>query len=435
MKLSHYTKIYPFDENPGHLLVYSTKRAALLLLKEETYQAAKRGDLSGEDKELLTKTGILVPDIETEKREMSCMLDMLNKKHSVLNISVIINLECNFSCVYCYEGGMKGRLHMSGETADLLIEFIKKKFAEGKKTVNLDFYGGEPLLSKGLIKYISQELKSFAKGNGGDYTFTLVTNGSLLKREVAEELIDLGLTNVRVTIDGPEDLHNRYRPFKTGAGSFETIIRNIKQTCDIVKIGIGGNYERGNYKKFTSLLDFLKEDGLTPDRLYTVKFGPVVNRPKGDMSPVDYNDGCLSVNEPWLFEADALLREEILKRGYNTPKIIPSPCQVEVTDYYVVNYDGAIYKCPALIGKKGFEIGTLAEGVKDYTASHKIGNWKNSECLECEYLPLCFGGCRYMAYVRDGNIDNIDCKRPYYDAALETLIKQDIKYRPFLKAK
>ena len=56
----------------------------------------------------------------------------------------------------------------------------------------------------------------------------------------------------------------------------------------------------------------------------------------------------------------------------------------------------------------------------------KLGMYKNPECA---YLPLCFGGCRYMTYVRDGNIDQLDCKKEYFDASLETLLKQDIRYR------
>jgi uncharacterized protein len=124
-----------------------------------------------------------------------------------------------------------------------------------------------------------------------------------------------------------------------------------------------------------------------------------------------------------------MLREEVLKRGYGTPKISPSICQVELHHAFVVNFDGAIYKCPSLIGKKGYEIGTLKNGVSDYSESHKLGSWKNDECMDCVYLPLCYGGCRYMSYVRDGNVDNVDCKKEYLDASLETMIKQDIKYR------
>ncbi|MDY6862195.1 MAG: SPASM domain-containing protein, partial [Thermodesulfobacteriota bacterium] len=140
------------------------------------------------------------------------------------------------------------------------------------------------------------------------------------------------------------------------------------------------------------------------------------------------NEGCMSMYEPWLSEADEFLREELLKRGYNTLKPMPMGCMIENKDTYVVNFDGVIYKCPAFIGKEGFAIGDIKRGVGDYTDSYKVGIWKNEECARCRYLPLCFGGCRYMSFVREGNIDTLDCKKAYFDSSLETLIKQDIKY-------
>lgn len=101
---------------------------------------------------------------------------------------------------------------------------------------------------------------------------------------------------------------------------------------------------------------------------------------------------------------------------------------LEVEDEYVVNYDGVIYKCPGFIGQKGFEAGNLETEVSDYTAAYKLGSWKNKKCAECEYLPLCFGGCRYMTFLREGNLDKLDCKKEYLDASLEGLVKQDIKF-------
>ncbi|MDD1750124.1 MAG: geopeptide radical SAM maturase, partial [Methanothrix sp.] len=415
--------------------MFSTKKASVLLLDNNILDSIENSTLAPDDEATLSKLGIIIPDRESEKLEMYNMLDMLNSKNTGLNISVIINLDCNFECVYCYEGDQKGRHYMSEDTIGLLINFIKSNFSLGKKSINIDFYGGEPLLSTGLIKSISGEVKSFAEGRGADYTFTLVSNGSLFRRQIAEELKQLGLTGVRITLDGTAEAHNKYRPFKSGADSFDTIIRNIKETCDIVKISTGGNFDRGNFETFPQLFDYFIKEGLTPERIYEIRTGPVSKRPEDDNTPTDYSDWCLTINEPWIIKAGEMLREAILKRGYHTTKIMPMPCQVEIADAYVVNYDGAIYKCPALIGRDGFKIGILRDGVTDYTASHKLGIWKNKECIECEYLPLCFGGCRYMAYVRDGNIDKPDCKKPFFEASLETMIKQDIKYRKPLKAK
>ena len=372
---------------------------------------SRRVAISRRDEETLSKLGIIVPDIEEEKRSVREMIGRMNKNNSCLNITVVMNLDCNFACTYCYEGEMKGKLYMTDETAGRLTDFIKERFA-GKKFLNLDFYGGEPLLSLELIKTISSELKSFAESRGAAYTFTLVTNGSLFTRKTAEELASLGLTGIKTTLDGPAEVHNSCRPFKSGRGSFDLIIRNIRETCDIVKIGVGGNFQRQNYDRFPELLDYLEREGLGPDRLSMVKFDPVMKQPAGSAALSDFADGCMSINEPWLIEAGILLRKDILKRGYNTPKIAPMPCQVEITDSYVVNFDGAIYKCPAFIGREDFSIGNLKSGLREDRNPYHLAHWKNPECADCEYLPLCFGGCRYMSYIRDGNIDSLIAKNP-----------------------
>ena len=123
-----------------------------------------------------------------------------------------------------------------------------------------------------------------------------------------------------------------------------------------------------------------------------------------------------------------MLREEILKRGYRMARLLPVVCMMEHNNNILVNYNGDIYKCPNLIGRKKFCVGDIRTGVKDFRGSHNMDNWKNAECLACSYLPLCFGGCRAMKLVRDGNMDGVDCKKPYLDATLETLVRQDIKY-------
>jgi uncharacterized protein len=426
---SYYLKIYPYEERPGHLLLFSTKKASLILLKEETFRKIEKGNLSSSDEARLKKLGMVVDNREEEKRAVLSLFDNLNAKNPGLNVTVVLNLDCNFSCIYCYEGELKGKLYMSPETAESLIEFIKERFTEDKNSLLIDFYGGEPLLSIDLIKSISRELKSFVESKGGTYRFTLITNGSLLKRKVAEELAPLGLERVKITLDGPPEVHNRFRPFKSGAGSFDTIIRNIKETWDLVKISLGGNFESNTYKKFPQLLDYLIKEGLTPEKVAVVKFDPVMKCPEGEISPAVYKGGCMSLDEPWLIEAAALLREEILKRGYHTPKIAPILCVVENRDAYVVNFDGVIYKCPAFIGKENFAVGGLRTGVSDYTTSYKLSIWKNEECAECVYLPLCFGGCRYLTFIQDGSIERVDCKKAFFDASLETLIKQEIRYR------
>lgn len=428
MNLSPYLKVYSYEEKPGYLLLFSTKKTSKLLIKEETFNSIINGTLSAENEAALLKYGIIAADVEAERKEVLGLIDEINVKNRTLNVSVILNLDCNFNCIYCYEGGMKGQLYMTDKTAGLLVDFIKDKFNTGKKAINIDFYGGEPLLSLELIKAISILMNIFVESRGAKYSFTLVTNGSLFKRRVAEDLVLLGLKSIKTTIDGPPEIHNASRPFKSGVGSFGTVIENIKDTWDIVKIGIGCNYRESNYETFPLLFNCFEKEELTAGKIYELNFYPTMKNPADMRSSVDFTDGFMSLNEPWLIKACTYLREEILRRGYNTPKLTPSLCQIEMKDSYVVNYDGAIYKCPSFIGREKFEVGNLEAGVTDYSQSHKLGIWKNGECPECEYLPLCFGGCRYMTFVRDGNIESVDCNKSNYDSILETLVKQDIRY-------
>jgi uncharacterized protein len=428
MQPSAYLKAFKHPEHEDHLILFSTRHCSKILITKEKWKAIENDALPTENEAVLRRVGMLVNGREEEKRSISCLFEELNRNNTSVDIIVVLNLDCNFACKYCYEGDMKGRIYMSEGTAAALIDFTRKRFDQDKKTLRLDFYGGEPLLSLDLIRDISGQLNQFAKDRNASYTFGLVTNGSLFKRKTAEELVSLGLKTVKITLDGPAYIHNKNRPFKSGEASFEGIINNVKDTCALVGTAIGGNYEQDNYREFPLLLDYLIHEGLTPDRIPQVKFDPVMKRSERVTSLMDFNDGCMSMAEPWVMEANIFLREEILKRGFKTPGIRPAFCSIESLNSYVVNHNGVLYKCPGFIGMDGFEAGDLEKGPADYSLTYKTGIWNNNECMECEYLPLCFGGCRFLQFVNDGKIDSPQCQRKYFDTCLETLINQDIKY-------
>ena len=283
------------------------------------------------------------------------------------------------------------------------------------------------MLSLELIKDISRKLKNCRKREELEYTFTLVTNGTLLTRKVTEELVALGLKSAKITLDGPRENHDVYRPFVSGKGSFDIILKNIKDVCDLIKVQTGGNYTKENYREFPGLLDLFLAEGLTPDKLSLVMFAPIT-KTLGEYKMPEFSEGCKSIDEPWLIEAGQYLREEILRRGFKTPKVSPSICMIENEDFLVVNHDGTLYKCPAFIGCEGLDVGDLETGIKDFHESHNLDVWKKDECLDCAYLPLCFGGCRFLKLLQDGAIDDVECRKAYLDATLETFLLQDIKY-------
>jgi len=429
MQLSNYLKVYPFPDDPAFLLLYSTKNAALGIIPQEIFTDIQQGRPHQEYQKNLIDLGMLVEDRCREIDEVLRMPAELNRLDSSLNAAIILGMECNFSCVYCYEGSMKGKKAMADETAEQVVAFLESRFGSDKKKMILDFYGGEPLLYTKRIAYFAKALRPFVEELGGEFSFTLVTNGSLLTRKTVEKLVPLGLRSVKITIDGPPANHNRFRPFISGKGSFDVILKNVHDCCGLIRIWLGGNFTSENYQTFPGLLDHLESAGITPDRLVQVKFDPVMQINDSFSNP-EFSGGCGSINEPWLQDASLFLREEIFKRGYPTPKLGPSSCMIDLNNSFTIHYDGGLYKCVSLIGHPGFEAGTVWNGFKDYDAMYQVHNRAGEEdCKACVYLPLCFGGCRFMEYQRTGDMSRVDCQKEYLDATLEKMLIQDVRYR------
>jgi uncharacterized protein len=430
MRLSRYLRVYP-TENYDRFLLFSTLRASSVLVSGATLRAAQNGSLGEAEGKTLKRLGMLVEDPAKEREQMRSLIERINNESRVFKAMVVLNLDCNLDCGYCYEGEFRGNRYMSEETARLLVDMLIRDRISAGIDLSLTFYGGEPLLSEDLIRSISLPLLEAAKLHKVRYSFGLVTNGTLLDRQTAQRLIALGLTGAKFTLDGPREIHDRQRPYASGSGSFDTIVENLGNIWDIVPIQLGGNFYQENYREFPHLLDHLIECGITPEKIKQVLFSPVT--PKAGCS--ENGAGCSCSNEPWLIEALPFLREEIQSRGFATSKIKPSACIVELTDNIVVNVDGTLYKCPAFMGWDGYSIGTLAEGVSDYSESHCIGNWQTEECLDCSYLPLCFGGCRFLNLLQDKGIGEVDCKRDFLDATLESMILQNMKHAAARAAK
>lgn len=426
MEVTRYHKTYRYK--PGRLLLVATRRCAVLELSETLWdRVCTGGDLTESERTALTRLGVLVPNRDAERDEMQATFDTINSASRCLEVTVTLTLECNLACPYCYEDPFRGHFVMSNETADLLVQRLSERMAAGWD-LTVDFYGGEALIRLDLLRDIATRLKDAAVIHGVIFTFNLFSNGVLLTRPVMEELLALGLTAVRLTIDGPPDIHNNQRPFVSGKGSFDVIMKNLREVHDLVPVDLGGNFTRDNYRRFPELLDMLLDQGINPAMMKEVSFSPIMPKADGSVSG-DFGSACACTGEPWAIEANLFLRREVLRRGFPVSKLKPSACMIEFANDLVVGYDGGLYKCPVFMGQEELKIGTLADGINDYRESHKLDIWKNDECLDCAYLPLCFGGCRFFRKLQTGAIDGVDCRRAMLDASLEQIVLQDLARR------
>lgn len=430
MPLTPYHIACPHPLDQSLTLLFATATGALAVVPTRDYDELARGTALPGWEEALAGTALLVANPAAEERRLYEYLDAMNTVNDRLVVSVILGLACNFDCVYCYEGTMKGDQAMSDATADRLVIFLQERFVVGGNTrLHLDFYGGEPLLYRQRIKGLAAALKPFVEERGGVFDFNLVTNGSLLTAQVVAELVPYGLSHAKVTIDGPAANHDRFRPFKSGVGSFETVVANLLASCQMTKVTLAGNYTVDNHLAFPLLLDHLVDRGLRPDQLAAVNFN-IVMQVNDTYGRDDFRGGCGSINEPWLADASLTLREEVLKRGFHVPELCPSPCAVDLVDAFTVNWDGGLTKCSTLIHRSGCGIGDIWQGMEDYGDAYFLNHWqREKKCRQCRYLPLCFGGCRFMAMQRTGGMASLDCIALYYDRALPVMLRQDVAYR------
>lgn len=428
MVLSRHVIVIPSPDRPGTSILFSARRGALIQVDDELLDAIGTNGLDVDEEQTLAELGFLVPDHESEQQEMCSFIDESNRMSRSFSALVILNLSCNLACSYCFEGNRRGAHFMGDDTADRLVAYLIAGPVAEERTLSLRFYGGEPLLSVPTIRRIARPLKEVMDARGLSFSFSLTTNGTLLTRELVEELILLGLTGATVTLDGPPDVHDTARPFVGGGGSFSAILANLKSVADLIDLEIGGNFTPETYREYPRLFDLLMAEGLGPDRLALVRFNAVMSSGANRALP-EFTGGCASVNEPWLKEATLFIREELLRRGYPAPGLSPHFCAIEADDSLIVNHDGTLYRCPAFIGLEGLDAGNLADGPSDYAVTHGLGAWKNEECLSCAYLPLCFGGCRYYGYLEHGRIDCVSCGRELFDAIVGPFLALEVKYR------
>lgn len=148
---------------------------------------------------------------------------------------------CNFRCKYCaysdnYEYSRNhSENYMDFKIAKKAIDYYMSLIDEGcrynplRKPV-IGFYGGEPLLNFRLIKKCVEYVKRCYENEGVKYHIT--TNGSLLDREKADYLMDHDFV-MSISIDGPEDEHNRNRLYKNGNGTFKDVMKNVRRIIDV----------------------------------------------------------------------------------------------------------------------------------------------------------------------------------------------------------
>jgi uncharacterized protein len=426
---SRYTLLYEDFPEPGKHLFFSTRTQATVVIDNElksllgSLPAQNTPESSQDTLSQLARMGFLVSDEEADRRIMEAWFQELKSDTSQVAATILTTYACNFACPYCVEEEVIAPVHMSDATAEAAVSYTACNVAElGSKELFVSFYGGEPLLNRKALRIVAAGLREFSRSSGVRFAFGMTTNGSLLKPDVVDELKDLGLKGIKVTLDGAREFHDRKRPFRSGKGSFDVIIENIVYASRVIDVDVGGNFDEENYESFPDLLDYLKEKGLHR-HIRAARFKPI-SRTLVDRAKIPHNGelGCV-YTDPRVAVQMADLRQATIDRGIPVEEGIGvNLCSMVMgSSQFTIDPEGRLYKCPALVGYPDFQVGTVWEGEQRKLVPEDL--WKR--CMDCPYLPLCGEGCLYGSYLRYGDLQRLNCQKEYVEYLVERNLKAD----------
>ena len=324
---------------------------------------------------------------------------------------------CNLNCSYCFAS--QGKYHgeralMSFEVGKRALDFLVEN-SLGRHNLEVDFFGGEPLMNFDVVKQLVEYARSIEKEKGKNFRFTLTTNGILIDDDVID-FANKEMSNVVLSLDGRKEVHDRYRVDYQGNGSWETIVPKFQK---LVKERGGKNYYmRGTFTHANP--DFLKDIEQMLDLGFKeLSMEPVVCA-SDDPSALTESDKAI-VLEQYEKLAELMLKKHRegdpftfyhymidLKGGPCIYKRI-SGCG-SGTEYMAVTPWGDLYPCHQFVGEEKYRLGSVFDGVTNLEAQNEFAEcnvYSRAECRDCWARLYCSGGCAANAYHATGSVKGI----------------------------
>ena len=324
--------------------------------------------------------------------------------------------DCNLACQYCFaeEGEYHGKRElMSYEVGRKALDFLVAN-SGNRRNLEVDFFGGEPLMNFQVVKDLVAYGRSLEETHDKKFRFTLTTNGVLLNDDIME-FANKEMGNVVLSIDGRKEVHDRMRPFRKGAGSYDLIVPKFQKFADSrhqEKYYVRGTFTHNN-------LDFSKDVLHLADLGFKqISVEPVVAQ-ETDSYAIREED------LPQLMEEYENLALEMVKRhgkenDFNFFHFMidleGGPCVAKRlsgcgsgTEYLAVTPTGDLYPCHQFVGNTDFLMGNVDDGVvnTDLRDEFKSCNvYAKDKCRECFARFYCSGGCAANSYNFHGDIHN-----------------------------
>ena len=324
---------------------------------------------------------------------------------------------CNLNCSYCFAS--QGKYHgdralMSFEVGKRALDFLIENSGK-RRNLEVDFFGGEPLMNWDVVKELVKYARSIEKEHGKNFRFTLTTNGVLIDDEVIE-FSNKEMSNVVLSLDGRKEIHDRLRVDYAGNGSYERIVPKFKQFVE--SRGGRNYYMRGTFTHANP--DFTKDVFHMADMGFTeLSMEPVVCA-EGDPAGLTAED-IETVKDQYEILACEMLKRQQEGRPFTfyhyMLDLTEGPCIYKRisgcgsgTEYMAVTPWGDLYPCHQFVGEEDYKLGNIWDGVtnpqlrEDFRACNA---YSRPDCKDCWAKLYCSGGCAANAYHATGSIAGV----------------------------
>lgn len=323
--------------------------------------------------------------------------------------------DCNLRCKYCFAstGDFEGtRCLMSYDIGKKAIDFLIEN-SDNRKNLELDFFGGEPLMNMEVVKQVVDYARSKEKQHGKKFRFTITTNGVLLDQDNID-FINKEMSNVVLSIDGRRHINDDMRPNLGGKGSYDQIVPKFQKLVE--SRGDKQYYARGTFTK--NNLDF-SEDVL---HMYSLGFDQLSVEPVVSPASEPYalsEEDLPTIEREYEKLAIKMLEMEKEKKEFNffhfAVDLTGGPCIIKRlrgcgcgNEYVAITPEGDIYPCHQFVGQDEWKMGNLNDGTFDLDIKEqfsKISIYSKEKCQKCWAKFYCSGGCNAnsVQYCKDIN--------------------------------
>ncbi len=338
-----------------------------------------------------------------------------HKSSEIKALCIHICHDCNFRCRYCFadEGAYHAKREaMSLTTAKAAVDFLIKN-SGNRKVLEMDFFGGEPLMNLGVLKETVAYAKEEGAKVGKKFLFTTTTNALLLNDETVE-FLNAEMENVVLSLDGRPEVHDAIRKSLNGKGTYALIIDKIKNF--VRSRGEKNYYVRGTFT--AKNLDFSKDVLFIAEQGFdSISMEPVVT---------DIDDLQIKAEHlPQIEKEYEELCEKYLEKyekgeGFNffhfNIDLEGGPCLSKRVsacgagnEYFSVLPNGDLYPCHQFASDKEFYMGNVWEGITKPEIREQFASsclFTRKKCDGCFAKFICSGGCNANNYHFNGDIND-----------------------------